>query len=102
MSTADTIADAARSHLRRQLLEGLHASADYTSHECVLRDLLDAAGIRVAAAAVRHELQWLADAGLVRVERLGDGWLATLREAGADVAQGRAQRDGIARPRPGR
>jgi Fe2+ or Zn2+ uptake regulation protein len=102
VSTADTIADAARGQLRLQILQGLAASADYTAHEYVLRDLLDAAGIRVGAGAVRHALQWLGDAGLIRLDQCGDGWVATLREAGADVAEGRATRDGIARPRPAR
>lgn len=94
--------DTWRPHLRLQALQGLLASADYTAHEYVLRDLLDAAGIRASAAQVRAELEWLRDAGLLRLEVCGDGLLAVLREAGADVAQGRAQRDGIARPRPGR
>jgi len=94
--------DTWRPHLRLYLLQALERSAGQTSHEHLLRDMMDQTGLRTSSAQLRAEVEWLRDAGLVRIDPCGEGWIVALREAGADLAQGRATRDGIARPRPGR
>lgn len=97
-----TYIDAAvRPAVRLSLCQILEQCAGYQAHEYHLLDLLDASGLKVGSVLLRGELQWLGDQDLVQLAPLEDAFVATLTDAGRDVAQGRAFRQGIARPRPG-
>lgn len=87
---------------RLVILRCLSEVPGFAANETVMRTALDHFGHRIGRDALRQDVQFLADHSLVRVERLhppsGELWLLHLLSAGADVAQGRAQHYGIARP----
>lgn len=88
-------------HRRLTLLRVLHDAAAYTLNEIVLRDSLSGGGYPCSVADLRADLAHLRDRDCARVETPGGVWLATLTATGADVAFGRAEKDGVARPAPG-
>jgi hypothetical protein len=71
-----------------------------TANEMVLKQALDHFGHHASSDLVRGDLAWLAEADLVRIEKLpasgGELWLVHLQRAGQDVAEGRASRPGVA------
>jgi len=71
------------------------------ANEAVLRKALVSIGHKVDDTDVRAVLQFLADAALIRIEKLpmpsGDVWVAHLLTAGEAVAGGKPH-PGIARP----
>lgn len=87
------------------VLRFLAEDRDYTLNESLIQDTLSLVGHAVSRDAVRTELAWLKEQGLVTTqqEMLGSKPLviATLTERGADVAAGRAEVPGVKRPAPG-
>lgn len=88
-------------HRRLTLLRVLHDAVAYTLNEVVLRDSLSKGGFPCSVADLRDDLTHLRDRECVRVDTPGGVWLAELTATGADVAFGRAEKDGVARPGPG-
>lgn len=91
---------------RLVILRILHEDSDYSVNDSLLGKALAAYGHGVGRDVVRTELAWLAEQGLVTVEGLPRPGrdplqVATLTSRGAEVAEGRAQVPGIARPTPG-
>lgn len=91
---------------RLVILRLLHEDGDFSVNESILAKALAAYGHAIGRDALRTEIAWLAEQGLVTVEDLprpGRDPLAvvTLTERGADVAQGRVRTPGVARPTPG-
>lgn len=75
--------------------------ANYDANESILDDCLALYGHKISRDLVRNHLNWLEEQGLVKVERLTDGFMvATITQRGVDVANGEAVVDGVKRPRP--
>lgn len=89
-----------RQDRRLALLQTLVGAPDYTAHGHLLRTALEGFGHRVSFDAVRGDLAWLAEQGLVLLTG-GEIPVATLTVRGEDVARGRTQVPGVARKLPG-
>lgn len=89
-------------HRRRDLLQVLLASRDYSCNESLLRTVLRGQGYLPSAAQLRDDLFWLSERTLVRTREVGGVLIATLVERGRDVAEGAIAEDGVARPDPGK
>lgn len=77
------------------------AEAGYDANESILDDCLALYGHKISRDLVRTHLNWLEEQGLVRIERLGQGFMvATITQRGLDVANGEATVEGVKRPRP--
>lgn len=90
---------------RLTVLRALEADAGYALNDGVLKVVLAGIGHDVARDQVRADLTWLAEAALIRLEKLPttDGretWVAHLLDEGAVVARGKPH-PGVARPAPG-
>lgn len=73
----------------------------FDANESILSSGLEMYGHRISRDLVRNHLNWLEEQGLVRIERLANGYMvATITARGADVAEGRVVVDGVKRPRP--
>lgn len=86
---------------RLVLLRALEAAAQYRANSILLRRYCDTVGHVVSADAIETDLAWLGEQGLVSLEHVQGLTIATLSERGADVAHGRANQPGVARPQPG-
>lgn len=96
---ADVIWRVMERHARGAVLRLLTAAPCYTLNPVVLRDLLDALGLRLSHDRINGVLVWLQEQQLVRIER-GDATVVIVTERGADVAEDRTRHDGIPRPWP--
>lgn len=96
-----TFAEAETEDRRLVLLRGLANATQYRANAILLRRYADAVGHVVSAERIETDLAWLAEQGLLRVERLEGVSVAILNERGLDVSTGRAEQPGVARPRPG-
>lgn len=85
---------------RLVLLQALAQSPDYALRETVLVRLLAGERLAIGTDALRAELRWLADRGLVDIEFHDEVQAARITVRGIDVANGHVLVDGIARPRP--
>ena len=75
--------------------------AGYDANESILDDCLALYGHKISRDLVRTHLNWLEEQGLVKIERLGNGFMiATITQRGVDVANGEAVVDGVKRPSP--
>ena len=86
---------------RLVLLRALASAAQYRANAYLLRSYCDAVGHVVGADRIEADLAWLSDSGLITLGREGDVTVATLTARGMDVASGRTQVPGVARPQPG-
>ncbi|MDT8428505.1 MAG: ArsR family transcriptional regulator [Pseudomonadales bacterium] len=93
--------DVINAALRLDILRALECDAGYAHNEYVLRELLRCVGHDVSADRLRVDLAWLAEQGLITLVSQGDIQVARLNDRGQDVAAGRAQIPGVARPGPG-
>ena len=90
---------------RLVVLRILQEAPDYSLNESLLRKGLEAVRLGIVGKdQMRSMLTWLADNGLVRVEKIPVGetpelWVATVTALGAEVARGRIW-PGVARPSP--
>lgn len=87
---------------RLLILQMLEQDPDYTHNEIVLQSGLGAMGHSISSDALRANLDWLKDVGLIDVSEMpGIGKIAKITERGLDVANGRTVVTGVARPQPG-
>lgn len=86
-------------HARGSVLRYLLASPMYTLNANVLRDLLDHDALHLSEAGIISVLAWLNEHQLVRTE-VRSVLVASLLQAGSDVAEDRKQITGVARPDP--
>ncbi|PWG62845.1 VpaChn25_0724 family phage protein [Spiribacter halobius] len=86
---------------RLVILQALEEDAGYSHNEHVLRSVLRAFGHAVSRDALRSQLAWLAEQGLIELEESSGVQVASLTPRGEDVATGAARVPGVARPRPG-
>jgi Fe2+ or Zn2+ uptake regulation protein len=87
--------------VRLAVLQILEQDTDYSHNEHILQALLGKLGHGLSSDRVRTELRWLEEQGLIRIEDISGTLVARLTRRGADVSQGTARVDGVARPRPG-
>ena len=75
--------------------------AGYDANESILDDCLALYGHKISRDLVRTHLNWLEEQGLVKIERLSNGFMiASITQRGVDVANGEAVVDGVKRPAP--
>lgn len=88
-------------HIRLAIVQILDQDSDYRHNEHILAGALDELGYRLSSDRLRSECSWLAEQGLITLERVGGSvWVASLTRRGQDVAAGRCRIPGIARLRP--
>lgn len=87
---------------RRAILCLLNEAPDYAANDSVLHAAMQEIGHHCSRDAVRTELSWLKEQGLVTTEEMlgGKVLVATLTERGGDVQAGRATVPGVKRPSP--
>ncbi|NKF51375.1 ArsR family transcriptional regulator [Shewanella sp. WXL01] len=88
-------------HQRLVILRLLSEVPGYDLNESILQDGLDAYGLDISRDALRTQLSWLAEQGLITVETVESTQKAMLTARGEDVATGRAHVPGVKRPRAG-
>lgn len=86
--------------IRLVLLRALQEDSGYSLNESVLHTVLELFGHKVGRDRVRTELAWLAEQGLVVIERVASVDVATITRRGADAAVGRIAVPGVKRPGP--
>ncbi len=86
---------------RLVILQLLFKAPAYTLHEVDLKRLLAGRGQAVGRDALRTDLSWLNEQGLVLTEHPDDVWFAQLTAKGGDVQQGLTEVPGVSRPEPG-
>jgi hypothetical protein len=89
-------------HVRLAVLRVLEEAPGYQANSAILLSAIEMLGLRTTRDGLETELAWLAEQGLVALERLLAERLtvATLTGRGLDVALGRALVPGVARPAP--
>lgn len=97
MNDLNTIVQEDRRLAVLSLLADSHA---YQAGAPMLQMVLAGLGHTVALDTVVADLAWLRDAGLLSLREVGTVHIATLIGRGLDVAKGRTQVPGVARPRP--
>ena len=87
---------------RLTILQALLADPQYSVNDRILLQVIGARGPGLFLDALRAELRWLADRGLVKLDdgTGGDVYVAELTKRGVDVAKGLVIVEGIARPEP--
>ncbi|MBS3962173.1 MAG: hypothetical protein KGZ61_10155 [Sandarakinorhabdus sp.] len=88
-------------HLRLTILRVLGEAPEYTLNADILRMSAEQVGIPATRDLIETSVEWLAEQGLVQLERLSrDIIVASATARGLDVAAGRALVPGVARPGP--
>ncbi|MCP1601442.1 repressor of nif and glnA expression [Aeromonas caviae] len=85
---------------RLLILRSLREMTGCSANESILDSCLDAYGHSVSRDAVRTQMRWLEEQGLLTVEKVGETLVAKLTGRGDDVATGQAVVDGVKKPRP--
>jgi len=86
---------------RLVLLKALEAAAQYRANAFLLGRYCDSVGHVVSADRIEADLAWLAEQGLVGLDRPQGVTVATLTARGLDVATGRTKVPGVQPPQPG-
>ena len=97
MSYSDAIA----ADIRLRILQQLAKAPQYTLPVAPLRTSLNEYGHDLAADRMNTELSWLDEQGLLMLRPVGATSIVVLSMRGEDVAAGRSQVPGVARPGPG-
>lgn len=87
-------------HRRLSVLRILADSAEYRCNDSLITTLVNEFGIVSTRDQVRSELAWLRDHGFVSLKEPGGVTVATMTEAGGEIAAGRRTDPGIAKPSP--
>lgn len=85
---------------RLVILRALESAAQYRANAYLLRRYCDSVGHAVSADRMEADLSWLAEQGLVDRVVSQDVTVVTATSRGLDVASGRAEGPGVARPQP--
>lgn len=86
---------------RLVLLKALENCAQYRANALLLRRYCDRLGHVVSSDRIEQDLAWLAEQGLLGVERAEGITVATITARGLDVATGRTTVPGVQQPQPG-
>ncbi|MFM5095801.1 VpaChn25_0724 family phage protein [Aeromonas rivipollensis] len=85
---------------RLLILRSLREMTGYSANDSILDSCLEAYGHSISRDAVRTQMRWLEEQGLITVEKVGETLVAKLTGRGDDVATGQAVVDGVKKPRP--
>ena len=96
--THQSFSEYMRGDVRLVVLRLLADMPAYRANSSVLTMALDRFGHAASRDQIKTEIHWLAEQGLLTVEDIGAVLVATITERGVDVARGRAQVPGVARP----
>jgi len=96
--THENFSEYMRRDIRLVVLRVLADMPAYRANSSVLTVALDRFGHATSRDQVKTELHWLSEQGLLTIEDIGAVLVATITERGTDVARGRAQVPGVARP----
>ncbi|OSQ45550.1 hypothetical protein [Thalassospira sp. MCCC 1A01428] len=98
MSYRDFVAEKRRLTILRYLAE----ENGYSANDSVMHSVVEHFGFGCSRDMVRGDYAWLRDMGMVTVDEISTTvHAATITQRGLDVAAGRVQVAGIARPGPG-
>lgn len=86
---------------RLVVLRMLEKAAQYSANAFLIRRFCERVGHAVGADRIEQDLAWLAEQGLVKVDRREDVTVAELTVRGLDVAGGRTKVPGVQTPMPG-
>lgn len=89
-----------RKHRRISILRILSESPEYRANDSLLAMVVNEFGIVSTRDQLRSELTWLREQGFVTLKDTASILVATMTEAGGEVAAGRRTDPGIARPSP--
>lgn len=95
-----SFAEHAAEDRRLAILRILEGSPEYRANLYLIQRMLAAFGHSASLDALKTDLAWLAEQGLVELEMVGDVEIPQLVTRGLDVACGRAIVPGVARPMP--
>lgn len=95
-----TFAQVAAEDRRLAVLRILEGSPEYRANVYLVQKMLAGFGHAPSLDMLDGDLAWLAEQGLVEVERVGDVAIPQLLARGIDTACGRAVIPGVARPMP--
>ncbi len=93
-----SFAEQLRYDQRLVILRILKELPQYRANSSVLCMALEKFGHTISRDAVKTELAWLAEQHLITLEDIGPVSVATLKERGGDVAEGRTVVPGVRRP----
>ena len=96
-----SLAEIKQADRRFLMLKALAAENDYTISDMVLRLLVKEFGHTISMDAIRADLAWLEELGLVSTETVDTATVAKITPRGVDVSEGAARVPGIRRPHPG-
>ena len=85
-------------HNRISILKALVA-LNFKSNDSMLQSVCERYNNVMSYDEMRTNLGWLAEQGLVTIEKVSDIMNATLTSRGQDVAEGRSFVEGVQRPR---
>ncbi|MDR2092324.1 MAG: ArsR family transcriptional regulator [Azoarcus sp.] len=97
MSTND-YAQYLQENRRLVMLRILSEMPSNTANSSMLDDLLEKFAHHVSRDVVKNDMHWLAEQGLIALERAGDVLVGTLTQRGLDVSRGEAVVEGVAKP----
>jgi Fe2+ or Zn2+ uptake regulation protein len=89
-----------KEHQRLVVLRLLAEDTGYDLNESILHDGINAVGLSISRDALRVELAWLEEQGLIELSKVGSIQIAKLTQRGLDAAEGRVKIPGIKRPSP--
>lgn len=87
-------------HRRLSILLTLSESPGYTGNDSYLCMVVNEFGIVSTRDQVRSELTWLRDHGFITSREVANTFVATMTEAGGEIAAARRTDPGIAKPSP--
>lgn len=82
------------------ILRTLAESTAYRANDSLLHMVVDEFGFACSRDQVRTELSWLRDQGFVTLADVAGLYVATITQAGLDVAAGHTTVPGVKRPEP--
>lgn len=99
--TTPSFADFQTADRRLVLLRALAAAVMHRANNFLLRSFCDRIGHAVSTDVLAADLAWLREVGLVKLDTTEPGVIvAELTPRGLDVAEGRSEHPGVAKPRP--
>ncbi len=86
---------------RLAILRFLQEEGDYAMNDSVMQKALRQIGHGTSRDVVRSDFSWLAELGLIALERVMDDlFVANISPRGIEVATGMARVSGVSRPSP--
>ena len=85
---------------RLAILRILEGSPEYRANLYLIQRMLASFGHSASLDALKTDLAWLAEQGLIEIDSVGNVEIPQILARGLDVACGRATVPGVARPMP--